>query len=86
MNAKPQGKSAQKTKQQIINDGIDTASLAMIYHEQASALFNAIQALASDSKHKTTIIGLCSIGYLISDDAGNAANCSQEALQAGGEA
>jgi len=82
MTQQEQAKSANTHhNQKIINDAIDTASLAIIYHDQASALFNAIESLVSDPKHTQTVQQLCSIGYLLSDEAGNAANCSQEAFQ-----
>ncbi|MDX8383521.1 MAG: hypothetical protein R8M45_05530, partial [Ghiorsea sp.] len=57
-------------------------SLAQIYHDQTSALFNAIQALANDPKQESTVVELCSIGHLISEDAANAANVSQKELEA----
>jgi len=66
---------------QLISDAIDTARLATVYHDQAAALFNAIEALHGEPKHKDTITQLCAIGWLLSDEAGNAASDSQKTFE-----
>jgi len=73
--------TAKTTTQQLINNAVDTASLAMVYHDQAAALFNAIEALHGDPKHKDTITQLCAIGWLLSDEAGNAASDSKKTFE-----
>jgi len=64
----------------LLNEATDATSLAVIYHDQASALFHAIEVLSEAPEHTQTIKQLCSIGSLLSDEASNAANCSHEAI------